>query len=159
MLFETALITHGSFLCKVHVHTCTHTQRKRTFDKEWNNKVTYSVIKHKSDKNITQMRVTHPQLSTTDHTGHTTWVKTLGWNSRNSCSAPRKEPTGWNKFPALPPKGDDDLESKPPVKAALGCYSLMQPTCWCPLDWKEFSHLLWHNQSSQDGPHPVCYTQ
>lgn len=156
MLFETALITHGSFLCKVHVHTCTHTKKENIWQGV---KVTYSVIKHKSEKNITQMRVTHPQLSTTDHTGHTTWVKTLGWNSPDSCSAPRKEPTGWNKFPALPPKGDDDLESKPPVKAALGCYSLMQPTCWCPLDWKEFSHLLWQSQSSQDGPHPVCYTQ
>lgn len=69
------------------------------------------------------MRVTHLQLSTTDHTG----LYSLGkdnsagyWNSMDSCSAPRKGPTGWNKFPALTPKWDDDLENKPPVKVALG---------------------------------------
>lgn len=56
---EVSSLSMESACAHVHAHT---ERRKRTFDKESNNKVTYSVIKHKSDKKITtETRVVHPQ--------------------------------------------------------------------------------------------------
>lgn len=134
------------FLSKVHtcVCACAHTH------KEEREHLRRSIAKSpplwwksKSDKKITN------QMSYTPIAKHyrSHWTIQLErrhsaayWNSTDSCSAPRKGPTGCNKFPALTPMWDDDLENKPPVKVALGWaggwYSLMQPMGWCLLHWR-----------------------